>query len=413
ATGIVLGGPVQYSNTFNSFTFSLSFNQLASYNNHVHYKGLNNLSSYSEQFLEELARDHASPNAALSNYIFGSSLAYYTYLIDTSTSNGNLTYFSLPNPETGLNQEYDEVTSGSYNEVSLTFAGGMNDKLFLGFSLNVPIVNYRRDITLTETDATGNPNNNFAYSTFIQSYRSNGVGINLKLGLIYKPQDNFRLGLAIHSPSFIWFKDKIRAAMTTSTENYLNNSDYPNGTISASSDDFNSGNPGEASYQLQTPVKVVASATYLFNPVPDPKKQRGFVTADVEYTGYGSSKFSPYSSADGTSDYYTTLNSATSDYLKGNVAVRVGGELKLDPLAFRLGAGYYGSPYRDTQLKANRLLLAGGLGYRNHGIIIDLAYVETLSKDVSFPYRLNDKPNTYASLNNNRGNVVLTIGFKI
>ncbi|HWB24626.1 MAG TPA: outer membrane protein transport protein [Chitinophagaceae bacterium] len=414
ATGIVLGGPVQYSNTFNSFTFSLSFNQLASYNNHVHYKGYNNLSSYSEQFLEELARDHASPNAALGNYIFGSSLAYYTYLIDTTTSNGNLIYFGLPNPATGLNQEYDEVTSGSYNEVSLTFAGGMNDKLFLGLSLNVPIVTYRRDVTFTESDATTNTNNNFAYSTFTQSYRSNGVGLNFKVGLIYKPQDNFRIGLAIHSPSFIWYKDKIRAAMTTSTEGYLNNPDYPNGTVSASSDDFNSGNPGEADYQLQTPVKVIASATYLFSPVPDPKKQRGFISADVEYTGYGSSKFLPYNSANASGDnYFSTLNSATSDYLKGNVNVRVGGELKFDPLAFRLGAGYYGSPYRDTQLKADRISLAGGIGYRNHGMYIDLAYVETLTKDVNFPYRLNDKPNTYATLNNNRGNVILTVGFKI
>ncbi len=415
ATGIVLGGPLQNSNSFNSFTFSFSFNQLASYNNHIHYKGLNNLSSYSEQFLEELARDHASPSAALGNYIFGSSLAYYTYLIDTTVNNGNLVYFGLPNPATGLNQEYDEVTSGSYNEASLTFAGGMNDKVFLGFSLNVPIINYRRDITLTESDATSNPNNNFAYSTFTQSFRSNGVGLNFKVGIIYKPQDNFRIGLALHSPSFIWYKDKIRASMTTNTENYINDPNYPNGTVSANSDDFNGGNPGEVDYQLQTAAKAIVSATYLFNPVADPKKQRGFITADIEYTGYGASKFLPYSSnnSSNSDDYYSTLNSTTADYLKGNINVRLGGELKFDPLAFRLGFGYYGSPYRDASISANKLLFAGGAGYRNHGMFVDLTLIETINKDVSFPYRLNDKPNTYAAITNNRTNVILTIGFKI
>lgn len=405
ATGITLGSP--------TFTFSLSFNQLANYNNHVHYKGLNNQSSYSEQFLEELARDHASPDAALSNYIYGSSLAYYTYLIDTTIQNGNLIYFGLPRPGTGLTQEVDEVTSGSYNELSMTFAGSSNDKLFVGVSINVPIVSYRRDITLTETDASNDPNNNFAYSSFVTSYKSSGVGLNAKLGIIYKPTAAFRFGLAIHTPSFIYYKDKIRASMVTATENYLNNPDYPGGVVGASSDDFNSGNAGEVSYRLATPFKAVASATYLFNPVANAKKQRGFITADVEYTGYGGSRFSSYSQEGSNDGYYTTLNSVTSDYLKGNINVRLGGELKFDPLSFRLGGAYYGSPYRDSELKASRMLLGGGLGYRNHGLFIDLTYFETFTKDVNFPYRLNDKPNTYAELNNNRGTVVLTVGVKI
>jgi len=412
ATGITLGGPTQ-GNTFNSFTFSLSFNQLANYNNHVHYKGQNNLSSYSEQFLEELARDHASPSAALSNYIFGSSLAYYTYLIDTTVQNGNLIYFGLPSPQSGLTQEVDEVTSGSYNELSLSFAGGSNDKLFVGFSLNVPIINYRRDITLTESDATNNANNNFAYSTYVTNFKSTGVGLNAKIGIIYKPTAAFRFGLAVHTPSFIWFKDRIRASMVTATENYVNDPNYPGGVISASSDDFNSGNAGEVQYQLQTPFKAVASATYLFNPVANPKKQRGFITADVEYTGYGGSKFLPYSQDANNDGYYTTLNDVTSDYLKGNINVRLGGELKLDPLAFRIGGAYYGSPYRDSELKASRMLLGGGIGYRNHGMFIDLTYFETFTKDVNFPYRLNDKPNTYAEIKNNRGTVVITVGVKI
>ncbi len=414
ASGIIIGGPTQQGASFNSFTFSFSVNQLASYNNHIHYKGLNNLSSYSEQYLEELSRDHASPSAALGNYVFGSSLAYYTYLIDTTISNGQLVYFGLPNPSTGLTQEYDEVTSGSFNEASISIAGGMNDRLFLGMSLNIPFVTYRRDITLTESDASGNTNNNFAYSTYTENFRSSGVGINFKIGLIYKVTPAFRLGLAVHSPSFIWYHDTKRTSMVTNTENYLDDPNYPNGTVSASSDEFNSGNPGELKYQLQTPAKVIASATYLFSAVEDTKKQRGFITGDIEYTGYGATKFLPTSDADpnGT-DYYTALNSVTNDYLKGNINVRVGGELKFDPLSFRLGGGYYGSPYRDDQLKADRIQIGGGVGYRNHGLFVDLTYVETINKDVSFPYRLNDKPNTYATTNNNRGNIILTVGFKI
>lgn len=404
ATGIVLRGPGLENSSLTSTAFSFSLNQLASYNNHIHYKGLNNYSSYAEQFIEELARDFASPTAAEQNYIYGSSLAYRTYLVDTSTANGQTTYFTLPNPSTGLMQEYDAVTSGSLNEASFNFAGSMNDKLFIGFSLNIPFASYRRDRYLTETDASGNAHNNFNSSTFTENYRSTGVGLNVKFGIIYKPQQNFRLGFAIHTPSFMWFTDKIRASMVTDTEDYA-------GVKSENSDNLNSGNPGESQYTLQTPMKAIASATYLFSAVQDTRKQRGFVTADVEYVGYGTSKFS--ASQDLGTDYYSTLNSATSDYLKGNINVRLGGELKLDPIAIRLGGGYYGSPYRDGQLKASRMQLGGGFGYRNHGLFIDLAYIQTFNKDVNFPYRLNDKANTYATINDSRGNIILTLGIKI
>jgi len=35
-----------------------------------------------------------------------------------------------------------------------------------------------------------------------------------------------------------------------------------------------------------------------------------------------------------------------------------------------------------------------------------------MSKDVNFPYRLQDRANTYASLNQQRGNIVATVGVK-
>ena len=78
----------------------------------------------------------------------------------------------------------------------------------------------------------------------------------------------------------------------------------------------------------------------------------------------------------------------------------------------RLGFAYYGNPYKEKELKANRMLLSGGLGYRHRGFFIDLTYVHSINKDVNFPYVLEDRANTFASLRNNRGNVAATIGVK-
>jgi hypothetical protein len=406
ASGIVLGHiPTNPYVKKTSSAFSISVNQLQSYNNHIHYSGLNNASSFSEQYLEELTRDNADTIAALSNYIFGSSLAFRTYLIDTvAAPNNGYGYKTLSSFPTGVMQDKDQTTSGGFYEISFAYASNMHDKLYIGGSFNVDIVGYKRDLTFTETDATNDPNNNFSGFQYKQNFRSNGAGANIKLGVIYRPQASIRMGFALHSPSLISFSDEIRASMVTNTEQYA-------GTVSESSDNLNNGNAGTAKYNQITPWRAIASFAYMFSAVADTHKQRGFISADVEYVNYRGSRF--LAQSDDEKDYLDEVNNTIKDYYKGNVNIRLGGEIKFDPIALRLGGAYYGSPYQDGQLKANRIMTSGGIGYRNHGFFIDLTYAYQMNKDVDFPYRLNDKPNTYATWNDNRSNIILSFGVKL
>ena len=78
----------------------------------------------------------------------------------------------------------------------------------------------------------------------------------------------------------------------------------------------------------------------------------------------------------------------------------------------RLGFAYYSNPYKDANLKASKMLLSAGVGYRNKGFFIDLTYIHSINKDVNFPYRLGDKSNTFASVKNQYGNIVASVGFK-
>jgi hypothetical protein len=78
-TGVIFGGSNRGNSKWTSSAVAISVNQLANYNNRVQFKGFNNFSSFTEQYLEELIRDRADTNAALSNYIFGSSLAFRTF----------------------------------------------------------------------------------------------------------------------------------------------------------------------------------------------------------------------------------------------------------------------------------------------------------------------------------------------
>ena len=412
ASGFIAGASnTRGRNNWTSSAFSISINQLASYNNHIHYKGSNNISSFSEQYLEELTRDGAGVQAAEQNYIFGSSLAYRTYLIDSINNNGQLIgYRTLVPISSGTVQENDEKTTGGYHEISIAFAGNMEDKLYLGASINIPLSFYTRSLTYTETDASGDLDNNFGYSAFTENLKSFGVGINAKFGLIYRTPKSLRLGLAIHTPSFMSFTDHIRAAMTTNTEQYA-------GTLTESSDNLNNGSAGERKYNELTPWRIIGSLSFVLHEVQDTRLQKGFITADVEYVSYRGSRFYTISDENGYSplpgDYYDALNNSVKDYLKGAFNFRMGGELKFDTWLFRLGGAFYGSPYDDPQLKAHRILASGGIGYLNHGYFIDVTLAHTFNQDVNFPYRLADKPNTFATSKNNLSNVIITFGFKI
>lgn len=410
STGIVLGATNtgKQMGNFTSSAFSFSITQIASFNNHTYYKGFNNVTSFSEQYLEELVNAGASIQSAEQDYIFGSSLAYRTYLIDTFNINGQFAgYKSLVPVATGINQERTEDASGGLHEASFAFARNNEDRLYMGLSLNIPFSSYHRDLTYTETDASGDPDNDFDHFTFTQNYISSSVGLNLKLGLIYKVSPVFRWGIAIHSPSFSSFRDQVRAAMTTNTEKYA-------GTVSESSDQLNNGLPGEVNYLLQTPWRVMMSGAFVLSDNSDTKMQRGFISADIEYVRYSSSRFYASSDGDATQEnYYKDVNDVMRDYYKGAINFRLGSELKFDPWMIRLGGAYYGSPYSDKTLKASRIQASTGIGYRYHGFFIDLTYAASFNKDVNFPYRLGDAPNTFAEMKNNKGNIVLTIGMKI
>lgn len=408
ASGLILSSASNNKRKWTSSAFAISVNQIANYNNHIQFTGYNNMSSFSEKYLEELTRDKADTNAALSNYIFGSSLAFRTYLIDTISGPGGALagYQSLVPISTGVNQSYDAVTGGGYHEIALGLAGNMDDKMYVGGSIVIPVINYHRDLVYSEKDATNNPNNNFSSFEYKESFTSRGLGVGIKLGAIYKPSEYWRIGLAFHTPQFMGYKDEIRSSMITNTESYAK-------IVSESSDNLNSGNAGKSEYNLTTPYRAILSASYVFREVVDTRRQRAFLSADLEYVNYRSARFSAVDKTDqALVAYYNLLNNEIKDYYKGNFNFRLGGELKFNVWMIRLGGGFYGSPYADANLKADRIVASGGLGYRNHGMFIDLSYAHAFQKDVQFAYRLNDKPNTFAAQTGARGTVMMTLGFK-
>src|SRR4029077_5134949 len=105
----------------------------------------------------------------------------------------------------------------------------------------------------------------------------------------------------------------------------------------------------------------------------------------IEYAVNKNSKFSFPVDDNGyqpDNSYFDDVNNTIKSYYKNTFNFRLGGEYKVDEMAYRLGGSYSMNPYTSPDLKANRITISGGLGYRKHGIFIDLTYVEAILNDV-------------------------------
>ena len=409
ATGFVIGGPTR-GRSVKSISFGVGVNRVADFNNHVYYRGTNFKSSYSEKYLEELVNNNVTdPNAAASNYPYGSSLAFNTYLIDTlQAPDGSVSgYKTQANPTTGLIQENTINTTGGITDLAFGMGVNLQDKWYFGGTISIPFLNYKRNASYKESDATSNPNNNFNYFQANESLQTKGIGINAKLGVIFKPVENIRIGLAFHTPTVYQLTDDYTTSVITDLEGYGGA-----GIKQQSSTDLTNGQPLESKYNMTTPGRLILSGSYLFgSDMENVQSQKGFITADVEYLSYKNASFHDITNDASTADYYNSLNKTIGNLYKNAINARIGGELKLNTFMVRLGGAYYGNPYQNET--SNAVKVTGGVGYRNKGIFLDLAYVYSMNKDVNYPYLLQDKANVPAYLKTNRGNIVATLGFKL
>lgn len=409
ATGLVIAAPSERKGSIKTVSFGLGLNKVADFSNNIYYKGVNTSTSFSEKYLEELINNNVTnPNDAANNFPYGSSLAFNTFLIDTlQASDGSLLgYRSLADPAYGLLQENNIVTKGGISELSFGVGANTNDKFYFGGSISIPFLNYERNGYYSETDQSGDPNNNFNYFEANEYLHSKGAGVNGKFGLIFKPVESLRLGLAFHTPTFYQLTDQYNIDIVTELEGYGGSGQKHQSSLDLS------GGYLESKYNITTPYRLIASASYVLHEVEDVTQQKGFITADVEYINYKSMSFSAVDKTDNAAvDYYHSLNNTIDNLYQNALNVRLGGEVKLNTFMVRLGGAYYGNPYANQD--ANLVKLSGGIGYRNKGMFIDLTYIYSLTKDQNYPYLLEDKANRAATLKNNVGGILATIGFKI
>ncbi|MEY4058454.1 MAG: hypothetical protein EBU05_06360 [Chitinophagia bacterium] len=394
--GIVLADG-RKKNNWSSTAFSISYTQIADYNNHYGLSGKNTYSSFTEKFADQLYDNQASLTDAQQNFIYGSSLAIQSKLVNPIfDANGNITDYRTTIPIGALNQKNDVDTKGGYNELAFGWGGNIEDKLYLGASINLPMINFSKTNYFGET----------GYFDFYEESSSKGFGLGAKFGLIYKAEPFLRFGFTYHTPQIISFRDAINAEMYSNA--------LPNGLSSGDLINNFKGNlyPTSYDYTMATPAKAIVSSSYFFANPNKPTQPLGFISADIEWVKYAGTRFYSNDNNQEVVSYYNDLNYVIKNTYKNNFNIKIGSEVKLNGnWMARAGTAFYGSPYKDGGFKASQFVLSGGIGYRTEKHFIDLTIMNTMVKDAIFPYRLTEKSSYYADYKGN--NLMFNIGYGI
>jgi hypothetical protein len=323
----------------------------------------------------------------------GLSTGYY-HAFEELDENGQ-PIWGLPE---GLNQKRLITESGSAGEFHI--AGGLNfsNKVYIGGLIGIAVENYKRTISHVEVVNTANNNWNYLFNYELNDHlTSSSVGVNLKVGVIYKPVAPVRLGFSFHSPT-LYSVDEEAYYKVTPQSGYTEEGSFRSDIQ-------------EYSYNFRTPYKANASAAFVIS-------NKGLVSVDYEFTDYDAMRFKDRStsSADNTS-YYNDLNNDLKKFFKPSHSVRLGAEFRpAEVISLRGGFSWTQNPYSSyLQNKTELMTYSFGVGYRMNNMYIDLGY---MLRDQDYDYSLYysgfvaDEYQKMAKMKNKDHIVAVTLGWR-
>lgn len=297
---------------------------------------------------------------------FYEGLAWNAYLIN-EYSNSNTSYWAMVDPNVTVKQTKSISVVGGLSEYSFALAHAVDNKIYLGASLNIVRAKYTYDGKHEESDDKDSILwfKSMYYEEIIQS---SGLGVNLKLGAIYRVSPSLRLGASLHTPTRI-----------SMTDTYQDICEAKYDTVSAypqiSGQEFTYSDTGRFRYKVVTPLRATASVAYLFD-------KFFAVNVDYEYVNYsqGSLQSTPMVFAD--------VNKGIRSTYKSSGNLRVGMEANIKPVILRAGFASYGSPTGALFAgKSVRNTYSVGAGIkRDNNLYFDLAVAVTQWKEDYYLY---------------------------
>ncbi len=357
--------------------FGFSFNRIDNYRSDILIQG----NSYGGSKVFEW-RDQANGNLPDNLNLFGSNLAWETYLLDTV--NGYPTNYNAATPSGGVYQSYNSRTEGYKNEMSFAFSGNYNDRLFIGASLSWSFLNYFNTVYYSETSLDNPAPGEFDNFTYIEELGTRGNGINGKFGLIYIVNPIIRISGAIHTPTWYY---RMTDTYFSKVESQMANGQ----TYSKTSPN------GRYEYNMNTPFKAMGGMSFFI-------QKMGFISVDYIYQDYSQA----YLKSDYDS-FYDENENINNDFTATH-SVNIGTEWRFQPFFVRAGYGFTTSPVKEEINDITQNQFSFGLGYRSGPFFMDASFMQKYNAQNYYMYGANYVSPAY--IETKTSYYSLSLGFK-
>ncbi len=402
----------QGSGTLTSFTLGVGYNRLADFNSSSYTARMGIDNSFSELLGERIygaapseLGSSAHPFDYRSIYQWGGILGYQSWALEPVPGTNPQQYSPLGpdaySPDrvgplsvnATMNPQSWIQTRGSVGEYAFSGGVNLNNKFYIGLTLGLQDYYYYSENHYQET--YNNNDANLNYLGYNRAHRLSGTGFNIKVGVIARPTPNLRIGVAVHTPTWVSMEEEYQEYMaaTYNGESY-NDVIYTPLAVNR--------------YDITTPTRLMGGISYTFPGI-------GLITADYERAWYNGMRLK------NTGDMYGVESGFKDDvtnYFRAANNFRAGLELTpTDKFFLRAGYAYYGSciKEKDYLIYANGNLdsdyidvaskhpdvdsyynISGGLGFRFGSFYTDLTYVYTQYKYLDSPlFYFEDRTDGY------------------
>ncbi len=339
-----------------SFSMGVAYNRITdlNYNTSFFQSSMGRETSIGQYFSDQLSNSGVSLSqlqssgndiwydSNISTDIWGAVLGYGVGLADWSDIDGwNPGWIG---EDANVGHYVNMQSRGAIGEYDISVGANISNKIYIGATMGIMnihqelYVNYSEDyIYADDRVVTGDYDMN--YSHYNQTAIINGIGVNFKLGVIYRPIPAFKLSFAVHTPTTISLDREYQAAESSSV--FVNKSIDEDEEIYTDSNgnayfeeyslllqDYN-----EEGWSYNTPTRIIAGASYIIG-------NRALLSVDYQRDWYNGMRMTSAPTGINIFDYENQANL----YLHASNSLRVGGEFKVTPaVALRAGYGFTNS----------------------------------------------------------------------
>lgn len=394
-----------------------------------HVLGSENYGGFDVRKKDDAYIGFASPQANFASWTWNQlDYLYFNTLLPDATTAGKFNNYLADS------YTFDKASTGYVGNYDFNISGSIQDQFYLGLTFGLKDVHYDSESRYNERLSNG-----VGDVSVLDIRRINGTGFDITAGIIVRPiaSSPFRIGAYVKTPT--WYD------LTTSNVTRIDRN-----TNTGGKNDWGKV-PNSYDYKLWTPWKFGLSlghtvGNYLALGLTYEFEDHSTLDSRINDGGYYNDYYGTYYE---TSSADKSMNKHTKQALKGVSTLKMGAEYKpTSNLALRLGYNYISPKYNKDAQKDPTIVSPGsayssstdfvnwdstnrftfGIGYQINKFNVDLAYQYSIQKGTFYPFStmnfsIHDtatgNTTSYsnqavgAKVDNNRGQLLLTVGYRL